>query len=75
MKIQEIYEPGEQTIEEMIAEDLEMEKKHLQMYEDQLDLVSDNTALRLMLEQILVEETAHVEELEAYLGKKPVHTK
>jgi bacterioferritin len=75
VKIQEIYEPGEQTIEEMIVEDLEMEKKHLEMYEDQLDLVSDNTALRLMLEQILVEETAHVEQLEAYLGKQPVYTK
>ncbi len=75
VKVQEVYEPGEQTIEEMIAEDLEMEKAHLDTYEQQLDLVSDNTALRLMLEQILVEETAHVEELELYLGKSPVTSK
>lgn len=75
VKIQEVYEPGEQSIEDMIKEDLEMEKRHLDMYEDQLDLVTDNTALRLMLEQILVEETAHVEELEAYLGKSPVTSK
>lgn len=70
VKIQEIYEPGDQTIEEMLREDLEMEKSHLAMYEQQLDLVPDNTALRLMLEQILVEETAHVEELDMYLGHK-----
>ena len=70
VKIQEVYEPGEQSIEDMLAEDLEMEKAHLGMYETQLDLVADNTALRLMLEQILVEETAHVEELEMYLGPR-----
>lgn len=74
VKISEIYEPGDQTIEEMIAEDLEMEKEHLQRYEDQLDLADDNTPLRLMLEQILVEETSHVEELEMYLGG-PSHAK
>jgi bacterioferritin len=67
VKIQEIYEPGEQSIEEMLAEDLEMEKKHLNLYEQQLSLVQGSTALKLMLEQILVEETAHVEELEMYL--------
>jgi bacterioferritin len=73
VKIQEVYEPGDQTIEEMLREDLEMEKKHLALYEKQLDLVKDNTPLRLMLEQILVEETSHIDELEMYLGPaKPV---
>ena len=70
VKIQEVYEPGEQTIEDMLEEDLEMEKHHLAEYEKQLGLVHDNTALKLMLEQILVEETAHVENLEMYLGPK-----
>lgn len=70
VKIQEIYEPGEQTIEQMLEEDLGMEKEHLQRFEKQLDLVQDNTALKLMLEQIIVEETAHVEELEMYLGPR-----
>lgn len=70
VKVHEVYEPGDQTIEEMLREDLEMEKEHLNLYEKQLDLVQDNTALRLMLEQILVEETAHVDELEMYLGPK-----
>lgn len=76
VKIQEIYEPGDQTLEEMLQEDLEMEKHHLNMYEQQLGLVQDNTALKLMLEQILVEETAHVEELQRYIGhKSPVRAK
>ena len=70
VKIQEVYEPGDQTIEEMLREDLEMEKEHLELYEKQLELVKDHTPLRLMLEQILVEETSHVDELEMYLGPK-----
>ena len=76
VKVDEVYEPGDQTIEEMLREDLEMEKQHLLNYEKQLDLVEGNTPLRLMLEQILVEETAHVDELEMYLGPKhltPAH--
>lgn len=70
VKIQEVYEPGEQTIEEMLEEDLEMEKQHLGMYEKQLGLVQESTALKLMLEQIIVEETAHIENLEMYLGPR-----
>lgn len=67
VKIQEIYEPGEQTIVEMLKEDLESEIMHLELYEKQLELVADNTPLRLMMEQVIVEESAHVEELEMYL--------
>lgn len=67
VKIQEIYEPGEQTIEEMLEENLEVEKMHLRIYEEQLQLVEDNTPLRLLLEQMLVEENVHVEELEMYI--------
>jgi bacterioferritin len=67
VQIQEIYEPGEQTIEEMLKEDLEVERMHLKLYEEQLALVQDNTPLRVLLEGVLVEETAHVEELEMYL--------
>ncbi len=70
VKIQEIYEPGDQTIEDMLKENLQVEKTHLNMYEEQLELVQDSTPLRVMLEQILVEETAHVEELEMYLRDK-----
>jgi bacterioferritin len=73
VQIQEIYEPGEQTIEEMLKEDLEVERMHLKLYEEHLALVQDNTPLRVMLENVLVEETTHVEELEMYLrsSKQP----
>lgn len=67
VKIQEIYEPGDQTIEEMLQEDLEVEKLHIGNYEEQLELVQDNTPLRIMLEQMVVDETKHAEELEMYL--------
>jgi bacterioferritin len=67
VKIQEIYEPGEQTIDEMVQENIDVEKMHLQLYDEQLELVKDNTPLRLLLEQMLVEETSHMEELEMYL--------
>jgi bacterioferritin len=67
IKIQEIYEPGDQTIEEMLSENLEAEKQHLALYEKQLELVKDNTPLRLMLEQVVVEESGHIDELEMYL--------
>src|SRR6201987_1302395 len=32
VKVQEVYEPGDQSIEEMLREDLEMERKHLELY-------------------------------------------
>lgn len=67
VKIQEIYEPGEQSILEMLKENLEAEKSHLELYEKQLELVQDNTPLRLMLEQVVVEESDHIEQLEMYL--------
>lgn len=67
VRIQEIYEPGEQSILDMLKENLEAEKHHLQLYEKQLELVQDNTPLRLMLEQVVVEESNHIEQLEMYL--------
>ena len=67
VRIQEIYEPGEQSIIEMLRENLEAEKHHLALYEKQLELVHDNTPLRLMLEQVVVEESEHIEQLEMYL--------
>ncbi|HEY9682387.1 MAG TPA: ferritin-like domain-containing protein [Oculatellaceae cyanobacterium] len=67
VKIQAIYEPGEQSIEDMLQENLEAERHHLELYEKQLDLVADNTPLRLMVEQVIVEESQHIDELEMYL--------
>ena len=67
VNIQAIYEPGEQSIEDMLKEDLDAERQHLEMYEKQLKLVEDNTPLRLMMEQVIVEESQHIDELEMYL--------
>lgn len=67
VKIQEIYEPGEQSIEDMLKENIEAEKMHLALYEEQLDIMQDNTPLRLMMEQVIVDEARHIEELEMYV--------
>jgi bacterioferritin len=68
VKIQEIYEPGEQTIEEMLQEDVNSERMHLNLYEEQLETVmQDNTPLRLMFEQMISDEAQHLEQLEMYL--------
>ncbi|HMW92020.1 MAG TPA: ferritin-like domain-containing protein [Candidatus Obscuribacter sp.] len=76
VKIQEIYEPGEQSIEEMLKENIEAEKMHLALYEEQLDIMHDNTPLRLMMEQVIVDEARHIEELEMYVrNNTPAKTK
>lgn len=68
VKVEQIFEPGHQTIEDMLAEDLEAEKKQLQLYIDQLKEFGDeNLPMKLMLEQIVVAEQEHVEEMEKYL--------
>ncbi len=68
VKIQEIHEPGEQSIEEMLQENVNAERFHLDLYESQLnELLQDNTPLRLMFEQMIVDEAQHLEELEMYL--------
>jgi bacterioferritin (cytochrome b1) len=53
--------------EDMLKENLEAERLHLSLYEGQLHLVADNTPMRIFIEQILSEESEHVEELEMYI--------
>jgi bacterioferritin len=68
VKVEQVFEPGHQTLEDMIAEDLQAEKKQLQLYVDQLKgFGDDNLPMKLMLEQIVVDEQQHVEEMEKYL--------
>ncbi|MGD9680523.1 MAG: bacterioferritin [Candidatus Obscuribacterales bacterium] len=55
------------TIETMIRADLEAEEAHLELYIEQHELVRGNTALRSMIEQFVMEEARHIEELEMYL--------
>lgn len=67
VKISEIYEPGEQSITDMLEEDLEEEKAHFSLYEDLLKEVQDNVAMRVYVEKFICEEQDHVEELEKYI--------
>ena len=67
VKISEIYEPGEQTIKEMLSEDLEEEQAHFQIYNDLLKDVDDNVSMRIFVEKFICEEQEHIEELEKYI--------
>lgn len=68
VKIQEIYEAKrDHSITDMLEENLKAERFHLGLYEKQLELVEGNTPLRLMIEQFLIEEVKHIEELEMYV--------
>jgi bacterioferritin len=67
--VSEIFEPGEQTLDEMLREDLEAEEKALAEYKKHLQAASKDVALRVMLEQIIYEEQTHVEDLRKYLKK------
>lgn len=68
VKVDQVFEPGYQSVEDMIAEDLKAEKYQLQLYTDQLKQIGDeNLPMKLMLEQIIVAEQVHVDEMEKYL--------
>lgn len=66
--VDQVFEPGFQTVEDMLAEDLRAEKLQLELYTRQLKEHGDeNLPMKLMLEQIIVTEQVHVDEMEKYL--------
>ena len=68
VKVDQVFEPGFQTLEEMISEDLKAEKAQLELYTNQLKEFGDsNLTMKLMLEQIIVNEQAHVDDMDKYL--------
>ena len=68
VKVDQVFEPGHQSIEEMLSEDLKAERTQLDLYTKQLkEFGDDNLPMKLMLEQIIIDETTHVEEIEKYL--------
>lgn len=69
VSVSQIFEPGDQTLEEMLQEDLEAEEQALQDYKKHLKETSGDVALRVLLEQIIFEEQTHVEDLRKYLKK------
>lgn len=67
VKIEEVDEPGEQTLLEMLQEDIAMEEQHIEMYEQNLKDFQKDIVLKLMYEQIILEETTHLEQLQLYV--------
>ena len=68
VKVDQVFEPGYQSIEDMLSEDLKAEKTQLELYTKQLkEFGEENLPMKLMLEQIIVSEQTHVEEMEKYL--------
>lgn len=68
VRVDQVFEPGFQTVEDMLAEDLKAEKYQLELYTNQLKEFGDtNLPMKLMLEQIIVSEQTHVDEMEKYL--------
>ncbi len=55
-------------LEEMLNQDLELERAALQAYMDAHALTDDNLPLRIMLENQIEAEQEDIEELEMYLG-------
>lgn len=56
-------------VEEMLTQDLALEKETMQAYLDAHALAEDDIALRTMLESHIESEQRDIEELEMYLGK------
>ena len=68
VRVDQVFEPGYQSVEDMLSEDLKAEKAQLELYTKQLKEVGEyNLPMKLMLEQIIVSEQMHVEEMEKYL--------
>ena len=62
-------------LEEMLQQDLELEKTALAAYLDALKVAGDNVALRHMLETYVEHETRGVEEIEKALSVRTVKMK
>ena len=68
VRVDQVFEPGHQSIEDMIAEDLTAESNQLRLYTEQLkEFGEENLPMKLMLENIIVAEQSHVDEMDKYL--------
>ena len=68
VRVDQVFEPGDQSVEDMIAEDLKAERAQLELYTQQLkEFGDDNLTIKLMLEQVIIAEQTHVDEMEKYL--------
>jgi bacterioferritin len=70
VKIAEHMEPGRQSVEEILREELEAEKKSFEVYVKRLPLFKNNLPLEFMMQQFIIEENEHIESLEKLLRKE-----
>ena len=57
-------------LQEMLAYDLELERMQVKLYDEALKMVDDNAPLRVLLEEIILDEQQGVEGLEKILNQK-----
>jgi bacterioferritin len=67
VKMEEIPEPGDQTLLEMLEEDIGVEERHVEMYEAHLKEFQKDIVIKLMYEQMILEEVTHLEQLQLYV--------
>lgn len=70
VKVAEHMEPGDQSVEEMLHEELDAEKKSYAVYLKKLPLFAGNPPLEYMMQGFIIEEADHIESLEKLLRKK-----
>jgi bacterioferritin len=58
------------NLQEMLQYDLELERMQVKLYDEALKMVDDNAPLRVLLEDIILEEQEGVDELEKILNQK-----
>jgi rubrerythrin len=62
-------------VEEMLRQDIELERASVDAYHDVLKAAKDDVALRHMVESLIETETRSVEEIEKMLSLKMVRMK
>lgn len=62
-----LHPPGDQTLQEMLHENVARERVTLELYVDSLALLSDDVALEHLFRSIILAKESYVEELEKLL--------
>lgn len=70
VKIAEHMTSGDQTLEQILREELDAEKKSFDVYLKRLPLFKDRLALEFMMQNFIIEENEHIESLEKLLRTK-----
>jgi len=71
VKVSAIHEPQQYDTESILRESLKHEEGAVKLYSRILELVQDDTPLRVLFEDQVLQEQEHVEELRKYLRPQP----